>query len=850
MSQIGNNSNDTNAVKKLSINSTQVQAPTIHPTQKSEGTRMNRGGIVSYEGIGAMIAAGGAYFLNNGINHCAETIYPTESLTDTSLVSTTHCLANNILGVGLMSAGIAIMGYAYWTRTEPPKSIEPEESNRKRTPVIRPAEPRRASFNETPDVFKDFESDSASQTTLKKKPRYDRRSHPISRTGATYTRDVITSTQSKRTRILRDPRYKKMRQKHTLMHSIIKKKWEKQVTSPQTEDVSLLEKMASAHEKLHHAEVTLASHFPTQGYWHNFIKKHMSTLSSDKEAFYLPPDTNLHVQHRLRFCMEVFALEKIISSDSKFKSFELELLELSGCAKSIKEQLNALSGDLKEAYKVTSNQYSSELGYGLYFPSQKHLDRNEDAYKHTQLVTVVADGLSGTCFSEAASRYVVKHLHRELEAIVVRQSRIGLIKEEIQTSIIQACKDVEHNMRQELKRLSASTTCVAELRICDVEGGLHRFLLFVGDANVVYKKHGADAILLNPWTNDCFNPELESYEKTESGVAILTLRDVLNLKSKEDDSLRDVRDCKGCFTASYMSSIGKNNICLVYLSAREKGETILVTDGVTDRIKSKGIDDYTPYKLFLLESAIRRFSSDVSLRLYLLENMRHRYRDSKYVAPMEYLALSQLKKNWREILATTRNHADFSWHIRVHVDHFLEEMNWPSTPIVIYELTEHLYAIGNGLVYPWNRPELTELIMMEQFRVTEFGFQSLRKYSDDLTFVPTQAKSSQTPDLDTRETLPFLTNYLTRHGGDIDESEFLKIIQKIHTEYQRAVHIGQKKKRPATRGYAEQHIQCQLYQAQQRYPKLIDFIENINKEDPLHDFLFKDIPDCRPLSLN
>ena len=615
------------------------------------------------------------------------------------------------------------------------------------------------------------------------------------------------------------------------------------------EGVSSLEKGTSLPDKLRRAEATLVSNFPTKGYWHDFIKKHLSTLSSDKDTFRLPPYTNFEVHNRCRFCMEVFALEKIISSDPKFKSFESDLSELSACAKSIKEALNALSGDLKEAYKIASDQYSSEFGNGLYFPSQNHLERNEDAFKHTQRVTVVADGVSRSCFSEAASRYVVKHLHKKLEAIVVRHSRIAFIKEEIQSSIIQACKDVERSMRQEFEGLSASTTCAAELRIYDVEGGLHRFLLFVGDANAVFKKQGADSILLNPWPNADFDPKLESYEKTDRGVAILTLRDVLNLNSEEDDSFRDVQDCKGRFTASPLSTIGNQNTCLVYLSAGENGETTLVTDGVTDRIKSKGIDDYTPYKLFLLESAIRRYRSDfyvskkesIISKLHFLEDTRARFLDLKDATPNERVALSQLKQILDPILATSIDQEDFSCRIQVHVDHFLKQMDWPSTPVVVEELTDHLYAIGNGLVYPWDRPQLTELIMMEQFRVTELGFQSFRKFSDDLTFVPTQAKPSQTPDLDSRETLPFLTNYLIEHGSDIDESEFLKIIQKIQAEYERSVYWGQKKKKPTTKVNVEHHIQCKLYEAQQRHPKLIDFLENIKEEDPLHDFLFEDM---------
>lgn len=116
MSQVGNNRIIANTGEKFSRNSSHFQDSAIRPAQEPEGIRIDEIGILNYGIIGSIITYGGGYLLNNGINHCTEMVYPAESLTDTSIVTTTHCLSDNILGVGLMTVGLAIMGCAYWVR--------------------------------------------------------------------------------------------------------------------------------------------------------------------------------------------------------------------------------------------------------------------------------------------------------------------------------------------------------------------------------------------------------------------------------------------------------------------------------------------------------------------------------------------------------------------------------------------------------------------------------------------------------------------------------------------------------------------------------------------------------------
>lgn len=109
------------------------------------------------------------------------------------------------------------------TRPSSLKSIGPKKSSLKKNPLIRPAEPRRVSFKETTEVFTDFIADSelhkmrdiknqdealfshkheltrpSSPTNIKKKHRYDMRSHHISRTGSSRIKDVIASTEAKK----------------------------------------------------------------------------------------------------------------------------------------------------------------------------------------------------------------------------------------------------------------------------------------------------------------------------------------------------------------------------------------------------------------------------------------------------------------------------------------------------------------------------------------------------------------------------------------------------------------------------------------------------------------------------
>ena len=596
-------------------------------------------------------------------------------------------------------------------------------------------------------------------------------------------------------------------------------------------------------------------------FWDKMIQSHLENLKSDFELLKHKATEKWHIDVQCRFLKEVQSLQKVIEADERLL-FVLKkgLEDLLHKAERLQKMLKSLEGEFKARVEVAFNQYDTEQDGCAFFPCQRHLSRNEDAFKHDKNVTVVADGLGGHLFSEGASRLVVKEMHKKVSEIVEKYSKKKWEKEILQEELVLACFNTEAVLMKQMVGLDSGTTCAVEMRILDHKENRHRFYIFLGDANCLYKGKDDEPILLNPLCYSSYQSDRVSYTKSREGIPVLSYEDIQEL-DQSSDNMRDFRYSYGSFLADRVMKLGPREMGMVYLPPTKLGETILMTDGITDRAIPKDITDLTPHKIFLIEAMIYRFRNnrtlfrkkyeEISSMVRFLENPSHKSYSLSKIKKLRIFELNILKECKSRIGKFADGYSEFSIQIQPYIFSFLRNVEWPDTDLVLNQLCEHLYysvtfEIANLSSFDYQRLEenraiLVESILSDQFKLVELGFQSPLKFSDDSTYVSTTANDTFTKDLETMQTLPFLTRELVEKGGELTEASFIDLISKIQSEYNRAKSYVKLRGGRSLIYKTEKHIHCKVLEAFYRNKSLFKLYLSLDDKLPSKVFLSEEL---------
>ena len=530
------------------------------------------------------------------------------------------------------------------------------------------------------------------------------------------------------------------------------------------------------------------------------LRNHMQWLKMEHVLLVKDDEPDI-INRRLKHYSRLKTLMTEIELSTDKNEFKRELKELKQMEQGIGILLSGLGTEegryvksAKAQSEVRHLDTNGEFEHPLLVcrPSFKHQVRNEDAFRHSENITVVADGVGGGLFAEGASNYVVTNLHSMLEGVVEKFSRKEVNPKRVFTEIIDVCERLSQNLREVLfgGQTGPATTAAIEVRIPDNKGNVHRYVVCIGDSNVALIKNGSSSLLLNPIEYPNFDARNEQYTTVSKWkVPCLMLDQLKEVERRSYEASvvgRNVNNVKGYFCENPAHTFGNGHnpavpqlklpsIGAVYVRAHEVDTTIVMTDGLTDRCDAKEM------RLDRIERTVSRINCNESM-LDVFESSKEYTREEEHVVTLLKSIASgrydSVSKREKKVIDKFRN------------DSVLGAKGCPGTKVVMSLIRDLGLPVTDGvndiirdvcrLGYSEqgiNFDRAAQAVVIEMFELSKIGVSNIFKWHDDLTVVVTGIGPAESAETD-RPHYPDIMNTLLFEITD-DEGEASKIMQQL-----------------------------------------------------------------------
>lgn len=582
-----------------------------------------------------------------------------------------------------------------------------------------------------------------------------------------------------------------------------------------------------------------------------FIRWHLDELEKEQRQLPMTIQNERDMVVNFEFAKAVEEVVREIRGDEELNDLEPLLSNIekqaSYCWGRLEEldaesMLGEYLGSLKQQYGYESK--SGEITV-LHNPAANHRHANEDAFKQTHFVTVVADGVGGGVCSDGASRLVVMFLSDYMEEIAKKERGRDINPEDIYIKLMECLDTVAETIEKDLIALSASTTAVVELRIPDREQRIHRFIVFVGDCNVLLTrpKDKGVALYLNPWEYAHFKKNAQPMSTykciTRDGcvrIPTLEVSDIERISDAKGEEQRDVQNPGGTFSKKSEESLfWTGGLSIVYVKPGE-GDTALLSDGISDRMPAEKLSSKAMQKVMVTESIINRYVHSTTfgkLRQWMIEDVLQTFKE--LIMKSEVYNSKDIEEKIDERLQESEgmylpeeiegiklliNKAQY-WggrkeEIRGDVIQLIETLKWPCTKPVIDGMITFLWEC-----YGENSPKIVDLsstIAMDEFGLSEMHYESVLKWMDDMTYVKTNLQiSCESGDLYSSTSLPLLTRRLVNKVWSTEE-DLMSLFMWITVKYKDAcTEVTQKQQNIEQ---LSNHVRCRLRQAMERHSQV------------------------------